>query len=962
MPEKALLLSQLTLKEPIIMRAKSTHDASSRDSESTQTKSAHEVLPASWIDPLNGDTIVGFFKPVTTPEDNYPILLAKYDVAISVFMRMWLGETAAEDRLVLDDSGQIVGTFSKRLPDYRPMASRENPLAVDAEDPEIVNPTKVETLLEHNVARLLTAEWGIGNPDVHPYNISIKGHGSVLDYDECLPRRTLIIKGGDGVFKRLEAMLLNKPQKLVEEDLNTFPILSEGHERKHWPTHWLPGNLNWDKQFQSYKTFVKLAAMSHVRVKLASGQEVSFQEQMFESLLTMLLTYDPDMLHARLYEYLGDLPLDFMTLPETKVDGLRASDGQLFNARTDKTRFVDHMMVEFQQQYDELYRAVVFYKGFKPDDGAAAPVVSFLSFLRNRPSARKKTLGWAEEENKRSSSTSIASFDLDKMEDRYAQIWRDAHLIQFWVIWHELIRLALDIANELRIKPGFSLPDPSFKISDNITETGQVIRSLAELLRGLNVAVDSDPASKLTQGLKSLIEFLVELTKASDDYFNSTRKLLTLEANEIYLAELRRLPQIYDKKICADLYPADWAGRYVKLARNLDDLYGSLRLDLHMSSNDDELTAPAKLDYTALLNRPHTSPDVVKTFIPALFEWANSISRDDLIWHISNVKDEYEGPLLTVKMPSIFAASSEIKISNPLTCRYRGPEIAAYLKDLENRDDVDGANILAYVLSTGKCTSTSLNTSIIASILPLVLRWRRGFGGIDNVNLMSLDNALSGNEVDYVFYTQQVVDHVRVAKQFTHIYSQLSQLAFNKAMYSWANKVSSRERFEGLVNKALNEYEPEHKSDASLATIGFGFFRSVVRSALSTVGGSAPRRPEVIAYLQDRNLSNAGVLGSIFKGGGVDEAGLVASRSLNVWLFDLIFDEMKKDISMDPDGMAKDEDFEIISKVDKVAAQSYLHFSSFKDCAKYYSRQTKDQVEQLEVAEPSSQFAMASSM
>jgi len=967
MPKKALLLSQLTLKDPDFTPANLTQASSASDQASaqtkqasTQTKSAHEVFQATWIDPANNQTIEGFFKRVTTPadrEDNYPILLVKYDVAISVFMRMWLGDTAAEDMLVFDDQdGQIIGSFSRSLPDYKPMASYESPLAADEQEPEIVNPTTVETLLEHNVARLLTAEWGIGNPDVHPYNISIKGTGSVLDYDECLPHRTLIIKGGDGLIKWVEARLLNKPQKLVEEDLHSFPVLSKGHERKHWPTQWIPGNLNIEKQFQSYETFRKLATTSHVRMKLKSGMEVSFQEQMFESLLTMLLTYDPDMLHARLFEYLGDLPLDFMTLPEIKREALCASNPVLFNEGTDKASFVDHMIKEFQQQYDELYRVVVFYKGFKLEDGAAAPVVSFIDFLRNRPSARKKSIAWAKEQNNTFSFSEAAQFNSDKMEDRYAQVWRDAHLMQFLVLWHKLKDLVMKVAEYLRIKAVIDFPDSSLRISDGITATGQVIKSLADLLRGLDVAVDADPDpnSNVAKGFKLLIDFIFKLTQASEKYFNSPSRMLNLEANEDYCDQLLSLPKQYYINIRTCWSSTDWFKNFSRLVREMETLHGHLRLDLHRYSDDDELSAPVKLDYNALLRRSHLDSEVVKTFIHVFFDWANHNPREQLIWQISKIKDEYEKPLLTLKMPALLSANAEVKIHNPLKCRYRGPEITAYLKDVEHREDVNGANILAYVLSTGKCTTTSLNTNIIANILPFVLRWRRGFGGIDNVNLMSLDNALSGNNINYVYYTQKLVEYVHGAEQFTHMYSHLSQMNFNKAMYRWVNGIE-RERFLTLITKALIEYEPENNPTASYWTATYGFFRTKVRSIThATIGGTESRREAVLGYLQEQRLSNAGILGSIFKEGGIEEPTVVAgvtvtSRPLNLCLFDLIFEEMKQDMSANLGNMNTNPAFAIISKIDKANSKNYLHFTSFKEYAKQYCNELIEQGQQQDI-------------
>src|SRR3989338_588940 len=61
----------------------------------------------------------GFFKPVSV-EENYRESLAKFAVAMSAFMRLSLGERAAEDLLVFDDKGQIAVTFSLALPGFKP--------------------------------------------------------------------------------------------------------------------------------------------------------------------------------------------------------------------------------------------------------------------------------------------------------------------------------------------------------------------------------------------------------------------------------------------------------------------------------------------------------------------------------------------------------------------------------------------------------------------------------------------------------------------------------------------------------------------------------------------------------------------------------------------------------------------------------------------------------------------------
>ena len=51
---------------------------------------------------VKGSDLEGFFKPVSSEENNthYPPELAKWSVAISQLYRVFMGDNAAEDRLV----------------------------------------------------------------------------------------------------------------------------------------------------------------------------------------------------------------------------------------------------------------------------------------------------------------------------------------------------------------------------------------------------------------------------------------------------------------------------------------------------------------------------------------------------------------------------------------------------------------------------------------------------------------------------------------------------------------------------------------------------------------------------------------------------------------------------------------------------------------------------------------------
>ena len=346
--------------------------------------SGHKVSKAEFTD-SDGAIITGFFKPVGP---DYTELSAKYSTAVSIAMRFALGDKVAEDRLVFNKQGQIVGTFSIAVDDYKPLLSFKGKVPSDQQEKELVCPS-VRTLLKHDVASLLVSSWRYKDDDRHPGNFSLK---YAIDPDMSLYNRTSKIKGG-----RLVDVIRNKD---IEEatalqfaHITNFPNVPG---RTHWPTYKLPDNYNFLKQNASYYEFQQLATNPALETDEGS---TSFQEQMFNAMLKELLAFEPDMWMLAFDDYFGDTPLDYLSLDPYKSEQLSKYQPLLYNTVTDRESFAKHALAVFQQEYDELCRTVVFYPGCEKNEYGVS-VVSFNHFLRNKPSSLKKTLDWAESQNK----------------------------------------------------------------------------------------------------------------------------------------------------------------------------------------------------------------------------------------------------------------------------------------------------------------------------------------------------------------------------------------------------------------------------------------------------------------------------------------------------------------------------------------------------------------------------------
>ncbi|CEG62367.1 hypothetical protein [Legionella micdadei] len=831
-PLKALRISQLTKAEGQEI-----------------TPSGHAVEGVQFTD-IDGSVKKGFFKPLAA---DYPDLLAKYSVAVSVAIRLALGDRAAEDRLVFDETGQkIVGTVSIALPGYKPLLSKgSKSVPEDPQEKELVCPSK-ETLIKHNVAELLIAAWRYKCDDRHPDNFSLYG---LIDWDMFLYHITRIMKGGrliDGFLKPIP----KKGMSLKDHELNTFPNVQN---RTHWPANERPGNFNYYKHHLAAEAFKSLAGST------------DFQEQMFEALLKELLTFDPEMLRVRLEEYLGDLTLDYSSLDFAKKTECEQEYPSIFNSETDKKLFIDHMVAVFQKEFGEFRAAVIYYQGCK-DNGHGTAVSSFANFLRNKPSAFKRIYEWAEMQNqkmaeqwKKAEGKSLNTdsildayhvapegrYNLARMKKHYHKIWRDSHFLALSSCLEEAKLLANKLANELRAVPiPMTKKEQQSAVFDpSLAEAWMLLGEPEKMTESLQL--DCHPENNLRRGLIVLEQFIEDLHRCCSAYYKIKLEELTSDKNNAFLEEMIKLIHGCEKELYSILGKEDlsvWARDFTTIADDLQRIYGGLNFQRHLFSKDQALGADAEHDYPALLKRKHTDEEVVTACLTALFEWANKLPEGQLDKYIQAIiEQEYQ--------PSFY---------NFLSNRKRASLVLGFLSS-STRDS--GADRLGTILSVGGLESNSLNTRLIANLIPQMLADTEQV----DVNLLSVRTACNKEEFDNFYYAQKAREFVLNDPRFNHIHAKRNVILLQEAMYDWVAKLP-REKFQAIVLSAVTTYEGPW----------YSYYLS-----------NRARGETVRSYFDEKkypNLSNERILAFIFAEGGI------TSSSLNPLLFKMILAAMKEDV------------------------------------------------------------------
>lgn len=897
LPRKALRFSQF-------LEEKGTDD--------TVPRSGHKVEKKRFIDSA-GERITVYFKPVG---ETYPATLAMYCGGISEWLREFIDpEKVAEEVLVFDDNDQIIGTASyeiKGLTTLLPSGKKspKNPIKKELVDPS------TETLIRNNNALFLAAHVLLSNDDVHPGNYS---QFAMFDYDMFLYYLTWIMKGGrwvHGVFKPTpeKAMHLKKP------DIDNFPI---NECATHYVTKDYPDNYNPYKKHKAYEAFRALASNPSVEIAAEEdavekdGVQVCFQEQMFDAFLRYLALYDPQTFKVRLEDYFGDLPLNYTSMGAYKSEQISKAAPLLFNSVTNREPFVEHFLRLAQLKYDENYSLLVFYRGCEKNI-ANVPVPAFAQFLRNKPSAIKKIIAWAEGQNQLMKASwekhlekegglelvdlkqappqdrppldrycvpEAGRFNIDTILKRYHQIWRDSHLTYIQQTIADANRLATALYNALSLK---KLPekqtlvdptDPKYKSSYAILKDTPMLNS--------SLRVDCDKENVLKHALDLMKEFNIRLKQICEKYYQLQVKDNNLHDvdNEIFCMELQKLVNTYKESIPKLLTPeTPWSKDFEKIIANLQTYYCGMDIAVHLDEkNTDKALGTKDPDYPSLINRPHTEKEVVAACMRALFDWANAIDKKVLIAYIEEVIRVRYAPYAL----------------NLTANRVRGEFVQNYLKT----SNEDGANILGHILSIGGQESTSLNTWIVHDLINLMSQ--ATLGRVE-VNLWSIREAFDQKKFDSLTYASKAAIYAKTNDRFEHLYSKKSMQILNDAMYEWVQFLPKK-TFQEIVKSALGKYKPYK----------FNIFRE-------------SRAIEVNGYFDPKkNNSNEHILALIFCRGGIDDT------SLNPKLFRRIILCMKQDTSL-----RYNDEYKILQEIGEDNENAFLAV-----LAKY----AKDKLHSLEV-------------
>lgn len=883
--------------------------------------SGHVVTKMEFTD-YDGIVKTGFFKPImvkNVEDPTYPQILGKYAVAFSFATRSSVGELAGDDRLVFHDE-QLIGTISIALPGFDPMLcmleTEDDPAKLQRVSPSTAS------MVKHNIMPILVTNWRNKEDDLHPGNIgpidikpAISGFGSI-DRDMTGYPYTGIQKGG-----RFTEGIVQEAPKIAccftKEMIDNFPNIKG---RTHWPTHWIPENKNMAKRFLNYQDFQALAANPSVEV---DGKTLYAQRQFFQAVLQELLTYEPDVWRQRLWEYFGDITLDYLSLTQPKIDKLNTEYPKLFNEKKNDKHFVKHIMKVFQKEYDEFYEVTVFYTGCKKNKKGVS-VNSFMEFLHNNPCAVKEVLEWAKKQQipfeismdvpngdlerntlyvqildnklhytvltpdperqvavlhtkgvieqipgfilKESTTvedlttwlpailkitterghTETQPHDLDKMQHRYAQIFRDCHLPAINIILSDFKKLSMEVNSERNLKSivESKIVNPVGREAHHFLDDYELENSTSTLLNSSNAEL---------RGAALLQKFIKKLNSCFKRYFQRDKTQIIYNEAE-FEEHINILIRDYENVIYLSLKNTngEWADRYAGLFKNLIVIYHSMHLQRHLRETEDRpFGEKSPHDYVELRNRAHIDEDVVNKCLKSLFRWANQMEKDQLL-------NDYIGEIID--------KTYEPSTLNLLAVRNRGEEVKKFIKETTMK----GGEKLAHILGSGGLEKNSLNTLLIKHLTRQMLQHPIGQS---EVTLLCVRTAINSKSKDGRFnaqlYAEKAIEYTKTSDDFNHIYSKKSADTFNKVMYHWVKQLK-KEDLVRLINQALAEYEPYK----------FNFFSAKGRGA------------EVRSYLlnkwkQDRLLANIFAVGE------------TAATSLNTYLYRIILKEMKRTIAGD---------------------------------------------------------------
>lgn len=805
---------------------------------------SHQTYKVKFIE--DSKTKHGFYKKLA-PKKDYPALLAKISVATSLFKRLFQGKRSAEERLVFDENDKLVGTLSIGVDGFKPFNFSNESVPQDLNQKELLIPS-TKTLIDANFMEILLGRWYLNDDDGHPHNMSLAGD---IDFDMFFYWLTIYMKG----FRVLIGVP-NRRVNLSVEDWEKFPCVKDS-KPYHWPTFKHPGKetiptvLPLIQEQLLDKALPKVYADPTQFESLAS--EPKAQEQKFAAALKALLTFQPEMVRARLKEQFGDMPLDYASLDEFDPNVriiYEEKFPEFFNKKSNDMPFVDFIMNIYQQHYDNLYRVVVFYMGCD-NNGFGVPLRPTYEMLYRKPSFYKNVEKWIIDENEiHAKDDNSCKYNEKELLKRYHQIWRDA----FAPILKELLHCSYNLTNKLLLKVSKDVVINEVldrKVIDNdITSAWQIFGSFPELSKQkieplILVAEDS----RLREALLLMVDFSTLLYSLSKSYYEKKRNDLTEEDNLLFITQIEKLVSTYNVGIRKSLaHTSIYAEEFNLIAKGLQQFSEQANFSIHLTTTDQLM----KDVQPSIINKKELevdNPEVLHSFSKFLFDWARGLNPETFNKLVLDIINQHYVSFLSNRNRAIPVAKYLKKTLD-------------LIKDNKKSMDLANDNRLSYILCSGN-EEGALNTLLIEHLTPIMMQTQY---------LPSIRTAVKNNTFcDYVgILTKSAVNYAKHEKSFVHLYSTEGANVFCKVLYDWIAKLDER-RFKIIIESSLTLYEDGLSS---------------IKSFFS--GGKKTRRPEVQGYFELNN--QARMIAMIFVKG-------IESSTLNSTLFDELMVEMKKDIS-----------------------------------------------------------------
>lgn len=789
---------------------------------------SHTIFKVSFVD--QGVSKTGYFKKLD-PDNHFPELLAKFSVATSVIKRLFLGERAADERLVMDDDGNIVGILSVALEGFEPFNYKSEGIPADPLHRERVVPS-TKTLIKKNFIEILLGRVIFWDDDGHPHNLGLAGD---IDYDMSWYPFTIYMKEPRPVVG-VPCSMFN----FSVEDWEDFPrvrIPIFHHAANNYPGEFspnIPGVINplLPKGFADPKQFQQLANSPEAK------------EQQLAAGLKFLLTYQPEMMRKHLEDAFGDMPLNYTSLTADLQKIYAEKFPELCNPLTNKDSFVNFMMKMYQNQYDNVYRVVVFYMGcernlMREDGGVSGiPLPATHTALYQKPSFFRNVEEWIKVQNKRLESEKKAKYDELELRGRYHQVWRDACT----KTWTDLLNSCNSLCRDLQALACHDTiirPMEDKKLTSSVSSARQLIPPAPVFnLKDVDNKILLDKTNTYGDAFRQFLQFTEKLHKIIDTYYSrdclddqkntkslnqsngpKERKVLSEEDNAICVRELNQL-LIDEENIRESLgFNTTPAKEYSRIINNLRQLVIQINFRRHLMQTDEQMRI-ASMQIVPRDVLPIESPEVINQFVDSLFVWARSLSSSEFTAYFEEILKKYRAA--------------------PFGNRYREPEVRQYLEgSFKKNPTLTNEQRLAYILSSGKSDDGALNTEIIKFCAGLVILKHSN----PSVSKAIRELTFTGEVVKK--FTLAVVNFAKTDKQFVNLHNKEGVKLFYNSLFTWAEELP-QSNFDGLIKAALIQY----KNQKGISS----WFRSTREDEVAKYlnpPDKAPRLPQdkILAYI-----------------------------------------------------------------------------------------------------------------